>query len=438
MNTDKFASNAIVTDPSSIGFSVQEISDLLFKKYSWRATTSAQLQYWKEPIHRPLVHADQIFGQTIPQTPPADFVVLNNAQIAALYGINVSELSVFNTTINGTPSFSVEQSVAYPYILRITKLKLQPTSTNPDLTFNAITPQTKVNLLQYPIHFNLYNNSYRGTFHRTTGLSGEIGFGGLDEIKETQFSFVFDTDTSIFTCYEVDNNKFYPNSINKFRPPAVTCYVYRGYFGFGTLLSSGVTSLQINNETPATGAITFTAGTNISLSTITANNFLITAKGGSNTWNDVGTSSAIYFNDGPVLIGTSTIIDPSYALGVNGTMFANAVLTENVYTTSDKHLKENIYSFIPNSNILNISTVFYNYISKPNMSELGLIAQDVEQYVPQIVKEFKGFKSVQYDRIGVLLLPIVREQNKKIKELEESMNELKCIMYTLLHSSSKS
>lgn len=433
MNTDKFASNAIVTDPASVGFSVQEISDLLFKKYSWRATTSAQIPYWKEQINRPLVHADQIFGDEIPTTPPVDFITLNNTQIAALFGINVSELAAFGTTINGNPTFQVEQSVSYPYILRITQLKLQPMMGNPDFAFNAVTPETNVNLLAYPIHFSLYNNAYRGTFYRTDG-SGEIGFNGYDEIKETQFSYVFDTDNGIFTCYEVDNPQFYPNSVNKLRPPAVSCYVYRGTFGFGAVLNSGVTSIQIDGGAPATGPITFTAGTNISLSTITSNNFLITGGGSSNTWNDVGSNNAIYFNAGPVIVGASNVVDPAYAFSVVGTTYATNVLTENVYTTSDKHLKENIKSFIPNQNILNISTVSYNYTNKPTVPEIGLIAQDVEQYIPQLVKEFNGFKSVQYDRIGVLLLPIVREQNKKIKELEESVNELKCITYSLLRS----
>ncbi len=433
MNTDKFASNAIVTDPASVGFSVQEISDLLFKKYSWRGTTSAQIPYWKEPIQRPLVHADQIFGEQIPATPPVDFVVLNDSQIAALYGITLSELDEFRTTIDGNPTFQIEQSVSYPYILRITKLKMSPMMGNPDYAFNAITSQSKVNLLANPINFSLYNNAYRGTFYRTTG-SGEIGFEGYDEIKETQFSYIFDTDNGIFTAYEVDNPTFYPNSVNKFRPPAVSCYVYRGSFGFGTLLSSGVTSLQINGGSAATGPITLTAGTNIFLSTITSNNFLISGGGASNTWFDVGECNAIYFDAGPVLIGTSNILDPSYSLTVMGTLYASAILTENVYTTSDKHLKENIKSYTPNRNIINISTVSYNYTNKPSIPEIGLIAQDVEKYVPQLVKEFNGFKTVQYDRIGVLLLPIIREQDKKIKELEESVNELKCITYTLLRS----
>jgi hypothetical protein len=435
MNTDKFASNAIVTDPASVGFSVQEISDLLFKKYSWRGTTSAQIPYWKEPIQRPLVHADQIFGNKIPATPPVDFVVLNDAQISALYGISISELDEFRTTIDGNPTFQIEQSSAYPYILRITKLKLTPIMGNPDYAFNAVTSSSKVNLLAHPIHFSLYNNSYRGTFYRTTG-SGEIGFDGYDEIKETQFSYIFDTDTGIFTCYEVDNPEFNPNSVNKFHPPAVSCYVYRGIFGFDTFLSSGVTSLQINSEPAVTGPITLTAGSNILLSTITSNNFLISASGAgtSNDWLDVGECNAIYYDSGPVLIGTSQILDPSYSLTVVGTAYASAVLTENVYTTSDKHLKENIKSYTPHLNILNISTVSYNYLNKPNIPEIGLIAQDVEEYLPQIVKEFNGFKTVQYDRIGALLIPIIRDQDKKIKDLEESVKELKCITYTLLRS----
>jgi hypothetical protein len=431
MNTDKFASNAIVTDPASIGFSVQEISDFLFKKHSWRATTSAQIPYWKEPLHRPLVYANQIFGNEIPTTPPVDFVSLTDEQIATAFGINAGELNSFRTTVDSSPSFQIEQSSSFPYIFRITKLLLRPVAGNPDYAFHAVTAQTKVNLLAYPIHFGLYNGAYKGTIYRTSG-SGEIGNSGNDIITETQFSYIFDTDNGIFTCYEVDNEDCHPNSVKRLRPPAVSCYVYKGSFGFETLLSSGITSIQIDGGSTVTGALTLKAGTNITISESEPNTILITGGGSSNTWNDVGTSSAIYYNAGPVIVGASNIIDPSYAFAVAGTAYATSVLTENVYTTSDKHLKENIKSFIPNQNILNISTVSYNYTNKPSVPELGLIAQDVEQFVPQIVKEFNGFKSVQYDRIGVLLLPIVREQNKKIKELEDSVNELKCITYTLL------
>lgn len=435
MNTDKFASNAIVADPTSAGFSVQEISDLLFKKFSWRGTTSAQIPYWKEPLQRPLIHANQIVGQTIPETPPVDFVPLNDAQIASTFGIDISEIAGFRTTVNSHTSFQIAQSMAYPYIFRITKLLLRPVAGNPDYAFNAITPQTKVNLLAYPIHFGLYNGAYKGAIYRTNG-SGEIGNSGNDLIKETQFAHIFDTDNGMFTCYEIDNEECYSNSVKRTRPPAVSCYIYRGSFGFGSLdfLSSGVTSIQIVGDPPMTGAIQLTAGTNISLSTLTDNNILISGVGSSNTWLDVGEYNAIYFDAGPVLVGTSSIIDPSYAFAVNGTSYATTVLTESVYTTSDKHLKENIKSFNINENILNISTVMYNYINKPTVEEIGLIAQDVEQFVPQIVKEFNGFKSVQYDRIGVLLLPIVREQEKRIKELEENVRELKCITYTLLKS----
>jgi hypothetical protein len=437
MNTDKFTSNAIATDPTSVGFSVQETSDLLFKKYSWRGTTSAQIPYWKEPLHRPLIHADQLVGDTIPDTPPVDFVVLTDGQIASSFGINVGELAAFRTTIDGLPAFQVEQSAAYPYIFRVTRLLLRPVPGNPDLAFRAITAQTKVNLLAHPIHFGLYNGTYKGTLYRTSG-SGEIGNSGNDVITETQFSYVFDTDAGIFTCYEIDNEQCHPNSVKRTRPPAVTCYVYRGSFGFGSILSSGVTSLSVaGSSSTLAGAVTLKAGTNITLGVSTNNTIVINGAGASNTWLDVGTSSAIYFAAGPVLVATSTIIDPAYAFQVNGTMFATNVLTNAVYTTSDKNLKENIHVHACDSNMLNISTVRYNYINTPHIEEIGLIAQDVERYAPQIVKEFNGFKTVQYDRIGVLLLPIVREQNKRIRELEESVNELRCITYTLLKSGAK-
>jgi hypothetical protein len=41
------------------------------------------------------------------------------------------------------------------------------------------------------------------------------------------------------------------------------------------------------------------------------------------------------------------------------------------------------------------------------------------------VREHDGMKAVQYDKMGVLLLPIVREQQKRIQILEAQLLELR-------------
>ena len=74
----------------------------------------------------------------------------------------------------------------------------------------------------------------------------------------------------------------------------------------------------------------------------------------------------------------------------------------------------------------------YNYIARPGQTELGLIAQEVEELVPELVKESGGMKSLQYDRLGVLLLPIVKEQEQRIKEMETEMGELKELVAAML------
>jgi hypothetical protein len=420
MNTDKFAPGSFVTDPTSAGFSIPEISDLLLKNYLWKGTTSAQLPYWKEPAVPPRIHANQIFGDEIPSTPPVDFTPLNDTQISTTFGISISEIDVFRTTINASNVFRIEQSASFPYIYKISNLLLRPIAANPDLAFNAISPQSKVNMLATPIQFSLYNGVYKGSICRTDG-SGELSNNGNDIIKETQFSYIFDTNIGIFTCYEIDNSTCYSNSVNRTRPPAVTCYVYRGTFGFNSLLSSGVTSLQINSNPAATGPITFTAGNNIILSTLTSNNFLIATDGSSNNWEDVGVSNAIYYDAGPVIIGTNTIIDPYYELAVNGTMYGTTVQSQTYITISDERLKQNIAVYTTPTSILQISTVSFQYKTAPSTTQIGVLAQDVEHYAPELVKTINGYKSIQYDRLAVLLLPILRQQQSTIEALQAAL-----------------
>jgi hypothetical protein len=72
-----------------------------------------------------------------------------------------------------------------------------------------------------------------------------------------------------------------------------------------------------------------------------------------------------------------------------------------------------------------LGTYKFNYNSSPSVKEIGFIAQEVEKVIPEIVREHDGMKAVQYDKMGVLLLPIVREQQKRIQNLESQLLELR-------------
>lgn len=109
---------------------------------------------------------------------------------------------------------------------------------------------------------------------------------------------------------------------------------------------------------------------------------------------------------------------------VGGDVVINGVLT---YTTlSDRYLKENIIQ-IPNAlykvNKLN-GVEFdwkngHNDIHSLTGHDVGVIAQEVEEVLPEIVNtRDNGYKSVQYEKIVVLLIEAVKELSKKVNELE--------------------
>ena len=56
----------------------------------------------------------------------------------------------------------------------------------------------------------------------------------------------------------------------------------------------------------------------------------------------------------------------------------------------------------------------------------GIIAQDVQKVLPQIVKEKRdGYLGVRHDRLVGLLVESVKEQQKQIDELKKEVEELK-------------
>lgn len=372
------------------GFTGNAAASFAFKKGMSRGNTSLSATYYQEPVATPTVFREWIPSGEVPVTPPTDFVTLTDAQVVSAFGVTEAEVAVWQTTVNGVNVCSIQQSTAYPYLYKVNNCRLTPFTPNPLASFWATTLTTKVNLLKSTIPFTYGGGGYRGVITRVTN-SGELSRGGNDVVFSQELAYVFDYDTGIFTVYHDDNYPTVFTPITILTPPAITCYIYKG--GYGQFISASDLA-----------------------------------------WvNAVDRNVVQMTNPGAqVLVGTTTVTDSSLSLDVSGSAFIRDVVTQSLSTSSDRRLKENIRPFVMPRGILSLAPRLYNYIARPGATELGLIAQEVEELVPELVKETGGMKSLQYDRLGVLLLPIVKEQEERLKGMEEEMLEMRELMAAML------
>jgi hypothetical protein len=123
---------------------------------------------------------------------------------------------------------------------------------------------------------------------------------------------------------------------------------------------------------------------------------------------------------------------PGYTLDVNGTARFGAVIvgslgTGTVYSNggtltntnpSDRNLKENItpieYGL---SNILQLNPVSYNWKDGTNGKQFGFIAQEVQEVMPDAVKEGE-YLGLEKDAIYSALVNAIKEQQQQIDELK--------------------
>jgi hypothetical protein len=133
-------------------------------------------------------------------------------------------------------------------------------------------------------------------------------------------------------------------------------------------------------------------------------------------------------------IGTDS---PGYKLTVNGTAWCSS----GAWTGSDIRWKKNITD-INNalSGILSLQAVNYDLRTDefPEMgfesgSQIGLIAQDVENIFPQLVKtDNNGFKAVAYDKLSAILVEGMKEQQKQIESQQKQIDELKALVISIV------
>jgi hypothetical protein len=227
---------------------------------------------------------------------------------------------------------------------------------------------------------------------------------------------------------------------------------YAGTAGIATNVIGGIVSVTQLNVTGIT-TLGVTSATNftsqqINISGIsTLSNLRITPVGTGATVGSVGILT--YYGDGSKLSGISagvgvnddTSTNSTYYVGIStittGTLSSlvvsstkltfnpstgNLVAGGTVTANSDRKLKTNIKT-IDNAlhKVLSLRGVEFDRIDTGD-HQIGVIAQEVEQIIPDVVYG-EETKSVAYANLVGLLIEAIKEQNIKISELERKLEE---------------
>ena len=202
-------------------------------------------------------------------------------------------------------------------------------------------------------------------------------------------------------------------------------------YEFETFIKDGSTLIQANTgkdgggasltstfRTPDIGSISVSIPTGASIEPFTEIN-----KGGFQVISDADPSS--------LKLIKAEASSGGNALSVSGSIEASGNIT--AFASSDERLKENIIE-IPNSleKIKQIKGVLFNWKEGYDKvhpygenKDVGVIAQEVQQILPEIVKEnvHNQFLGVRYEKLTPLLLEAIKELSKKVEELEKKLKD---------------
>ena len=110
-----------------------------------------------------------------------------------------------------------------------------------------------------------------------------------------------------------------------------------------------------------------------------------------------------------------------------------------ITTCSDVRLKESIQSLKDSlDKIMKLDVVEYDWNDKvpiPNFYEnlvknkkihsIGLIAQNVRKYFPEIIGNNKGYYSINYEKLNAVLVEAIKEQHIFIEDIDKELNFIK-------------
>ncbi len=145
-------------------------------------------------------------------------------------------------------------------------------------------------------------------------------------------------------------------------------------------------------------------------------------------WTGSDLCNSIIYDDGTnVGIGTTS---PTYKLHVNG-----RIKSIGINETSDQRLKKDIVVLDSKEaleHVLQLRAVYYRWIDTlieqgyPASRQIGLIAQEVQKVVPEVVhKDNQGWYSVEYTRLVPVLIEAIKELKRENEALRQELELLK-------------
>lgn len=183
--------------------------------------------------------------------------------------------------------------------------------------------------------------------------------------------------------------------------------------GNATAIASGVI---VNDDISASAAIAVSKLAASTISGVTLGNNLATLTigsylTGSNYNGSSGTTLAV---DATSANSASKVV----ARDSSGDFSANIITCVDLNSTSDINLKDNVRTF---ENALEtteqLNGVHFNW-KKDDRKSIGVIAQEIEKILPELVTEIDGNKTVNYNGLIGVLIEAVKELNQKVSALE--------------------
>ena len=155
----------------------------------------------------------------------------------------------------------------------------------------------------------------------------------------------------------------------------------------------------------------------------------------------LGSGDDGFFHSSGIAVQVNDVTE--FLLGDGGTFHADDdIIAYSGTVASDKRLKTNIQNISSSlDKVKKLRPVEFDWLVDRDRHEYGLISQEVEKVVPEIVtehdaigdtKEFlkkldgtETFKTVDYAKLTVLLVDAMKEQQEQINELKLQIKEIK-------------